>query len=128
MSYVAGKQIVHGDLGCRNVLVFRIDQSVPKKSLVKITDFGLARSLKRLSNFHNSSIIPIRYCALEILRNDDQSSCSEKSDVYSMGVLMWEALSNGEIPYSSISEDEKVKTKKLNQEKLERPHVCLDHL
>jgi serine/threonine protein kinase len=123
MSYVARKEIVHGDLGCRNVLVFRIDQPVPKKNLVKITDFGLARSLKRLSNFHKPSIISIRYCALEILRNDDQSSYSEKCDVYSMGVLMWEALSNGEIPYSSISDDEEVKTKKLNKEKLERPRV-----
>ncbi|CAF1443901.1 unnamed protein product [Rotaria sp. Silwood1] len=35
-------------------------------------------------------------------KNNDQSSYTEKSDVYSMGVLMWEALSNSEIPYSYI--------------------------
>jgi hypothetical protein len=30
-----------------------------------------------------------------------------------MGVLMWEALSNGELPYSSDFDDEIVKQKKI---------------
>jgi serine/threonine protein kinase len=122
---VSSKSIVHGDLGCRNVLVYKIDPLNPKETLVKITDFGLARSLNQLSLANeDSSIIPIRYCAPEILENDNQRNYSEKSDVYSMGVFMWEALSNGEMPYSSINSDHVVRIKKLNDERLIRPSIC----
>ncbi|CAF4575638.1 unnamed protein product, partial [Rotaria sp. Silwood2] len=96
----------------------------PKNNLVKITDFGLARSLKISSISNNSSIIPKRYCALEILRNNDQSSYTEKSDVYSMGVLIWEALSNSEIPYSYIADDNQVVRAKLDNERLNKPLIC----
>ena len=125
MSYVASKSIVHGDLGCRNVLVYRIDPSSPKRTLVKLTDFGLARALEHpdLVN-QDSSIIPVRYCAPEILHNNKFSNYSEKSDVYSMGVFMWEALSNGEMPYSFDAEDKDVRRKKLNDERLNRPMIC----
>ncbi|CAF3423589.1 unnamed protein product [Rotaria sp. Silwood2] len=95
MSFIASKSIVHSDLGCRNDLVFRLDPLVVKNNLVKITDFGLARSLNRSSIFENSCIFPKRYCALEILRNDGQSSYTEKSDVYSMVVRA--KLDNGRL-------------------------------
>ena len=127
MCYVANKRIVHGDLGCRNVLVFELDLSQHKRNLVKITDFGLARSLNELIVVHNSSIIPKRFCAPEILQNHNSFSFyTQKSDVYSMGVLMWEALSKSEIPYSHIDDDDKVVLCKLGNEKLIRPSVC-DH-
>ena len=127
MSYVASKKIVHGDLGCRNVLVFRVDPSEPRNNLVKVTDFGLARWMDGAPP-GGDTIVPIRYCAPEILRNNRHSSYSEKSDVYSMGVLIWEALSNSEIPYSSIADDDKVREKKLNNENLSQPIVCDYHL
>ena len=128
MNHVATKRIVHGDLGCRNVLVFRLDSSEPRNNLAKITDFGLARWIDRAPADETSMVVPIRYCAPEILRNNRHSSYSEKSDVYSMGVLIWEALSNSEIPYSSIAEDDNVRAKKLNNESLPRPTVCDRHL
>jgi protein tyrosine kinase 6 len=123
MSYVARKRIVHGDLGCRNVLVFHVDTSEPKNSLVKITDFGLARWIDRPPDNEDLTVIPIRYCAPEILRDKHHVSYSEKSDVYSMGVLMWEALSNGEMPYSAISDDRRVEKMKKENEKLKEPPV-----
>ncbi|CAF2538502.1 unnamed protein product [Rotaria sp. Silwood2] len=122
MSYITSKKIVHGDLGCRNVLVFQLNSSEPKQNLVKITDFGLARWIDQPPAHENELGIPIRYCAPEILRNNRHSNYSEKSDVYSMGVLIWEALSNSEIPYSSIAEDDKVKQMKLNNKKLTKPN------
>jgi serine/threonine protein kinase len=103
MSHVASKRIVHGDLGCRNVLVSHVDTSDPRKSLVKITDFGLARWIDRPPTNEDKTIVPIRYCAPEILRNNHHGSFSEKSDIYSMGVLMWEALSNSEVPYAGVA-------------------------
>ncbi|CAF4127347.1 unnamed protein product [Rotaria sp. Silwood2] len=124
MSYVASKSIVHGDLGCRNILVYRIDSSKPENTLVKITDFGLAHSIDHPPVNNNSSIVPIRFCAPEILENNVHINYSEKSDVYSMGVLMWEALSNGEMPFSSIFSDDTVKRMKLNNERLSQPLNC----
>ncbi|CAM2699833.1 unnamed protein product [Rotaria socialis] len=124
MSHIASKRIVHGDLGCRNVLVFRVDETQLKNNLVKLTDFGLSRWIDQEVPDEDESIIPIRYCAPEILRTNRHSDYSEKSDVYSLGVLIWEALSNSEIPYSSVSDDRQVKTMKLNNEQLKRPHVC----
>ncbi|CAF0934522.1 unnamed protein product [Rotaria sordida] len=126
MSYIASNKIVHCDLGCRNVLVFRLDSFEAKNNLVKITDFGLARWIEQPPPNEKELKIPIRFCAPEILRNNHHSNYSEKSDVYSMGVLMWEALSNSEIPYSSIAEDDDVIQKKLNNEKLKKPTDC-DH-
>ncbi|CAF4547002.1 unnamed protein product [Rotaria socialis] len=124
MSHIASKRIVHADLGCRNVLVFRVDETQLKNNLVKLTDFGLSRWIDQEVPDEDESIIPIRYCAPEILRTNRHSDYSEKSDVYSLGVLIWEALSNSEIPYSSVSDDRQVKTMKLNNEQLKRPHVC----
>ena len=43
MICLADNGIVHGDLACRNVLVFQSDSTEPKKNLVKLTDFGLTR-------------------------------------------------------------------------------------
>jgi serine/threonine protein kinase len=123
MSYVASKRIVHGDLGCRNVLVFHVDTSEPKNSLVKITDFGLARWIDRPPDNEDPTVIPIRYCAPEILQDKVHTSYSEKSDVYSMAVLMWEALSNGEMPYSAIFDDNQVEDMKKDNEKLKEPSV-----
>ena len=124
MSYVASKRIVHGDLGCRNVLVFRLDADRAENSLVKITDFGLARWLNQSPANEDKTIVPIRYCAPEILRNNRHANYSESSDVYSMAVLMWEALCNGEIPYSSDAKDEDVSRKKVNNERLPQPANC----
>ena len=124
MSYVASQRIVHGDLGCRNVLIFNVDTNNPTKTRVKLTDFGLARWMDRPSINDNNKVIPIRFCAPEILRNNCHDNYSEKSDVYSFAVFMWEALCNSEFPYSSESEDDSVRRKKLNDERLPKPRDC----
>lgn len=41
--YLASNHVVHGDLACRNILVFHFDEEEPKKIVVKITDFGLSK-------------------------------------------------------------------------------------
>lgn len=126
MICLADNDIVHGNLGCRNVLVFRSNAMEPKENLVKLTDFGLTRGNTIYSVRDNIATstrinVPIRYAAPEILRTGDTTYYSEKSDVYSMGVLMWEALSIDKIPYSSIERDDEVRNRKLKNEKLLQP-------
>ena len=41
-----------------------------------------------------------------------------------MGVLMWEACSQGEIPYGLRTSDDDIRHRKLNNEKLRRPKGC----
>jgi serine/threonine protein kinase len=132
MVCLADNDIVHGDLACRNVLVFRSNAMEPEENLVKLTDFGLARGNTIYSVDDNTTssttiVIPVRYAAPEILRTMDTSNYSEKSDIYSMGVLMWEAFSLGTMPYASIEDDREVRNRKLKKEKLPQPS-CSRHL
>ncbi|CAF1179202.1 unnamed protein product [Adineta ricciae] len=133
MVCLADNGIVHGDLACRNVLVFEYNHSKPDENLVKLTDFGLTRgsSLYSMVGAPTSSVIsmvPIRYTAPEVLQNVTQPTLSVQSDVYSMGIFMWEACSYGEIPYSSIDDENEVRRIKLSGTKLSRPSRCNDQL
>jgi serine/threonine protein kinase len=133
MICLADNGIVHGDLACRNVLVFQSNFMEPKANLVKLTDFGLTRASTVYSMVDSPvlttmTIIPVRYVAPEILRNPNKLSYTEKSDVYSMGVLMWEACSYGQLPYSTLETDEAIRKRKLNDEKLPQPPLCSHQL
>ncbi|CAG7820834.1 unnamed protein product, partial [Allacma fusca] len=48
MEYLARKNVLHGDLATRNVLVF-------EKYVVKITDFGLSRNLYSCASYTKKS-------------------------------------------------------------------------
>ncbi|CAF4183568.1 unnamed protein product, partial [Adineta steineri] len=134
MVFLAHNQVVHADLACRNVLVFRYDANEPKHNLVKLTDFGLSRGSSMYAPVGTAStialtIVPIRYAAPEILRNsNNKHSYTEKSDVFSMGVLMWEAYSKCEMPWSNIENDNEVRQKVMNGEHLKQPSKCTDRM
>ena len=129
MICLADNGIVHGDLACRNVLVFRSNSTEPKENLVKLTDFGLTGASTVYTVVDSPvmttmTIIPVRYVAPEILRNPNKSNYTEKSDVYSMGVLMWEACSYGQLPYAELETDDTVRQRKLNDQRLSQPPLC----
>lgn len=130
MIFLADKNIVHGDLACRNVLVCQCEPNDINKNLVKLSDFGLTKESNLFSVTTSSSQImmteiPIRYAAPELIQNDkEQMNYSEKSDVYSFGTLMWEACSYGSLPFSSISDDNEVRHLKLYGDLLPQPPIC----
>ena len=39
MVYITDERYVHGDLRCKNVLVFQMNESEPGKSFIKLTNF-----------------------------------------------------------------------------------------
>ena len=99
MDFLCGKNIYHGDLSARNVL---LDEHL----IAKVSDFGLSR--RCYENFSRSSIfkdendtspikLPTKWIALEVLTYG--YFIPEKSDVWSFGVLMWELFSIGLNPY-----------------------------
>ena len=130
MAYLAYNNIVHGDLACRNILVFSFDEKNPKKILTKVTDFGLSRYSRLYSEVPGAArtalkIIPIRYAAPEILAaNVKSEDYTEKSDVFSMGVLMWEAYSRGTLPWGDIEHDEEVIRRVMRGDFLPQPNNC----
>ncbi|CAF3990407.1 unnamed protein product [Rotaria sordida] len=134
MICIADNKIVHGALACRNVLVFRCNPIIPEENLVKLTDFGLTKdsdifSVTARSSQTTMTIIPVRYAAPEIFQtNGDRMFYSEKSDVYSMGVLMWEACSYGTLPFASLRDDSDVYRCKLRGNQLPRPAICDEDL
>ena len=131
MSFLAHNNIVHGDLACRNILVYKYNEGDPKQILVKVTDFGLSRVSAMYKSVSTSTsttfnIIPYRYVAPEILREPESKEFStEKSDMYSMGVLMCEAYSfRGKQPWAHIEDDSEVMRRVIKGERLQQPPTC----
>ena len=126
MAHVVKQNTVHGDLRCFNILVFEINSSEPRRNVVKLANFGLARSNDPLIVDDIRLALPVRYCAPEILRSAGRSNYSEASDIYSFGVLMWEGYSKGKLPYESSITNNEVLQRKLKGEELPKPSMCND--
>jgi serine/threonine protein kinase len=124
MLDVIGQRLVHGDLRCENNLVFQIHPTDSKRNLVKLTDFSLAHPNDSSYQDDSRLSVPIRHCAPEIVRSVCRSNYSEYSDVYAMGVLMWQAFSKGKLPYGSSKTNSEVRQRKLKGEKLSKPLLC----
>ncbi|XP_054179893.1 tyrosine-protein kinase Srms isoform X1 [Homo sapiens] len=90
MSYLEEQRVVHRDLAARNVLV---DDGLA----CKVADFGLARLLKDdIYSPSSSSKIPVKWTAPEAA---NYRVFSQKSDVWSFGVLLHEVFTYGQCPY-----------------------------
>ncbi|KAK1591953.1 hypothetical protein Q3G72_016560 [Acer saccharum] len=96
MEYLHLKNIVHFDLKCDNLLVNLRDTQRP---ICKVGDFGLSR-IKRNTLVSGGVRGTLPWMAPELL-NGSSSRVSEKVDVFSFGIAMWEILT-GEEPYANM--------------------------
>lgn len=85
MDYLASRKVLHGDLAARNILL-------AEDNIVKICDFGLARSMYKNDNYkkHSEAPLPFKWLALESISDHVFSTYS---DVWAFGVVLWELFS-----------------------------------
>ena len=91
MVHLHAEGIIHRDLAARNIL---LTQSLQPK----VTDFGLSRFVGDAEYGNTATNAgPVRWMAPEAIK---KQVFSKKSDVWSFGVLVWEVVTNGDLPYS----------------------------
>ncbi|KAK9715529.1 hypothetical protein RND81_06G170800 [Saponaria officinalis] len=96
MEYLHGKNIVHFDLKCENLLVNMRD---PQRPVCKICDLGLSK-VKQHTLVSGGVRGTLPWMAPELL-SGKSNMVTEKIDVYSFGMVMWEVLT-GEEPYKDM--------------------------
>jgi serine/threonine protein kinase len=96
LHYLAGKQFVHRDIACRNLLL-----TDPERS-VKIADFGLSRRVGARNYYRKTTegMLPIRWMAPEAIH---KSIYTPQSDIFAMAVVFWEVWTYADVPYASMS-------------------------
>ncbi len=94
LHYVHGKGIVHCDIKTENILVSEQQGTKRRQQIVKLLDFGLARSLAGGRTSGPLSGTP-HYVAPERIRGD---AASPASDIYALGILFYEIVT-GHVPW-----------------------------
>lgn len=97
MAFLELQNYIHRDLAARNVLV-------GENNICKVADFGLARVFMRESeNVYEAkegTKFPVKWTAPEAIHDN---KFTIKSDVWSFGILLYEIMTFGQMPYPAMT-------------------------
>ena len=100
MSYLGEKNCIHRDLAARNILV-------TEDLICKVADFGSARIIPEgVYIAHAETMFPIKWTAIEAILH---SKYTIKSDVWSFGILLYELITCGSVPYPGMLNTQVIK-------------------
>ncbi|CAL1262651.1 unnamed protein product [Larinioides sclopetarius] len=93
-QYLEENHFIHRDIAARNCLLTTKDAD----RVVKIADFGMARDIYRADYYRKGgkAMLPVKWMPPEAFLDGIFTS---KTDVWSYGVLLWEVISLGYMPY-----------------------------
>ncbi|XP_053314510.1 inactive tyrosine-protein kinase 7 [Spea bombifrons] len=115
MEHLSNNRFIHKDLAARNCLV-------SAHRLVKVSALGLSKDVYNSEYYHlRQAWVPLRWMPPEAVQEDDFST---KSDVWSFGVLMWEIFTHGELPFTSMPDDDVLTGLQSGSLKLPAPDGC----
>jgi eukaryotic-like serine/threonine-protein kinase len=93
ISHAHQNRIVHRDIKPQNILI-------NEDGMIKVTDFGIAIALSSTTITQTNSVLgSVHYLSPEQARG---GIATEKSDIYSLGIVMFELLT-GRLPFSGES-------------------------
>ena len=117
-AYLASRKFVHRDIAARNCLVGENDDQLS----VKISDFGMARDVYQEEYYRRrGGMMPIRWMAPEAITD---GKYTVESDVWSLGVLLWEIFVLGCQPYFGKSNEQVIGGILQGSLSLECPPLC----
>ncbi|MCE8163376.1 MAG: protein kinase [Candidatus Moeniiplasma glomeromycotorum] len=109
LAYIHHENIIHRDLKSMNILLTYGYQA-------KISDFGLSKIKNITSSQSNDAKGTTRWMAPEVIREQEYS---EQSDIYSLGMVIWEIATKCTKPFKEVDNDFSVMFKVAHENKKE---------
>ena len=137
IAHLHNHQLVHRDIAARNCLL-----KINSKGAItlKISDFGLSKkgvreNYKTILKINKETVreeqLPIGWLAPEVLTEQE---FSVDSDLWALGVTIWEFFTKGKVPYRSLTGSIRNGNRSSKWEKivegyrLQRPHHMPDYI
>lgn len=102
MAYAHQKGLVHGDLTSKNVII----TGNPSNPIPRITNFNIAQWHEHVLTGNNTTEKRLLYGTPAYMSPErcDGEKMSSSSDIYALGVMMFEALT-GKLPFNGTTSD-----------------------
>ncbi|XP_070547573.1 fibroblast growth factor receptor 2-like [Ptychodera flava] len=117
MAFLGEIECIHRALAARNIQVWH-------DNVCKISEFGFSSKVLDVNTYEKmiEGRLPVRWMALESIL---ECVYTEKCDVWSFGIVLWEIYNFGKQPYPDMSTKDVIRELQHGY-RLPRPHYCDD--
>ncbi len=102
LAHAHGRGVIHRDIKPTNILIHDDDDDPDRKGRVCVVDFGLAKLIEACEDGTNGPVSSTQHLGtLQYMSPEqvDGKPLDMRTDLYSLGVVMYEVLSGGQFPY-----------------------------